>query len=542
MPIRFVDRVSRIGRISATLDAMTATVLGAVTSPANRTGVIASQLAPLTASLTGFFTPAISRTGTIAATLGPLTATLTGTHTAIGLSWIGGNDTTTDVQATVGTPVDFDVAAQVTGEQSIALVSGSVPGLAYDSQTMRLTGTPTIANEAPGYDVVFDADDGQASGAAADWAARIGGPGVLWAHRFQSAENDIQGWQHSSNPASYNPDRQQFIADGGIIPGDGALRQVYAGGEDWGGGSWRWCRPMQPMVGDINEPGVAELDRQPSYYWFQNRVIGSIMHPDYQSAHGSPSRTGPSIGPEIYVQQWIKLSAGRTTSADAVTGKMVMLESAYQNTSNELVLQVGGPGARRAPHLYTNKGSAFNSALSQPQEGGFGNTSIRQPNSPYVLPSGPMAGQTAGSVCTFNNGQTHGYQNVCWTYPENKWMSVLLRFKPGHQRGSTTLNSPANDGSRDSVVQMWVATEDEIRAGQGYTLVHSKSDYVWEYDDALRFGAGADYQPYGINWFSLNHFTGGNNWAITPLTFWHQFDQIICSLQPIPCPTWAPEA
>lgn len=468
-------------------------------------------------------------------------AVVNATAQAAGLNWIGGNDTTTDIPATVGTPVDFDVAAQVVGEQSIALVSGSVPGLTYNPGTMRITGTPTTANAPTGANLVFDANDGQGSGPAdalTDWNARIGGAGVLWAHRFQSAANDIQGWQHSST--SYIPERQQFIANGGIIPGDGALRQVYEGGADWGGGSWRWCRPIQPMVGDINQPGVATLAKQPSYYWFQNQVIASVMHADYQAAHGSPPRTGPFLCDDIYFQLWIKLSPGRTLDANAPGGKLVMFESAYQNTSNELVMTVG-PGSRRIGSLYANKGSGFNSGLEDPQASGGSNSGRRQPGSTYSIPSGSLAGQSSANVCTFNNGTTYGWQNACWTWPENEWVNWLIRFKPGHQYVTTPVESSANDPVRDTTITTWAATATDIREGRGYTRIHHKTDYVWEYDDALRFGAGSAYQPYGINWFSLNHFTGGNNWVVTPLTFWHQFDQIICSLQPIPCPTWAPE-
>lgn len=370
-----------------------------------------------------------------------------------------------------------------------------------------------------------------------DWQARTSGPGVLWAQRFQSAETDIQGWQHSST--SYDPTRQQFIAGAGVIPGDGALRQIYRGGEDWGGGSWRWCRPIQPMVGDINQPGVATLAKQPSYYWFQNQVIASVMHTDYQSAHGSPSRTGPFLADDIYFQMWIKLSTGRTLDSNAPGGKLVMLESAYQNTSNEMVMTIG-PGSRRIGSLYANKGSGFNSGLEDPQGSGGSNSGRRQPGSTYTIPSGALAGQSSANVCTFDNGQTYGWNNACWTWPEDEWVNWLIRFKPGHQYITTPVESASNDPVRDTVITTWAATATDIAAGRGYTRIHHKTDYVWEYDNALRFGPSSPYQPYGINWFSLNHFTGGNNWVITPLTFWHQFDQIICSTQPIACPAVAP--
>lgn len=440
-----------------------------------------------------------------------------------------------------GTPKNVSFAQFVPpGSTAYRLHSSSAPlpdGVTLDSENRRFVddGEEGAISDVSGV-ILEDYTD-----ALADFEARAGGEGVLWVQRFQSAAADIEGWQHSSSESAYNPDRQQFIAGGGIIPGDGALRQVYQGGEDWGGGSWRWCRPIQPMVGDVNQPGVAELDRQPAHYWFQNRVIASVMHTDYQAAHGSPLRTGPFIANEIYFQLWVKLSPGRTTDSNAPAGKLIMLESAYQNTTNELVMTVG-PSSRRIGSLYANKGSGFNSGLEEPQANGGSSSGRRQPGSDYAIPSGPLSGQSASNVCTFNNAQTHGWSNACWVWPEGEWVNWLLRFKPGHQYISSTVTSSANDPVRDTEITTWAATATDIRAGRGYTRIHHKTNYVWEYDNSLRFGASAAYQPYGINWFSLNHFTGGNDWVITPLTFWHQFDQIIASTAPIPCPTVAPEA
>ena len=98
------------------------------------------------------------------------------------LAWEGGASILEASPAPVqGQAYDYDVAARVTGEQSIALISGSAPGLSYNPTTMRVTGTPTAAGS---YDLVFDAYD---TTAAADWAARTNAAGVLWAQRFQSA-------------------------------------------------------------------------------------------------------------------------------------------------------------------------------------------------------------------------------------------------------------------------------------------------------------------------------------------------------------------
>ena len=545
MPIRFVDKVSRLGRIQASLGDVTAVMTGSHDAPEGRTGVVNAMLAPTTALITGAFTPSAHRTGSIAATLAPTTATMTGSFVNAGWGTIptvefsgGGGEFSFAPYAPPGA-TNFQLHA------SSAALPASVT---LDSANKRL-----VYSGAGSVGVTSGIILEDVTTAAADWQARTSAAGVLWAHRFQSVD-DIRGYQRSAPDSGsvngagrttvYDPTIQQFSANEGIIPGDGALRQVYHGGEDWGGSAWQWRRPLQPFDYDINNPGVATLPSslEPWRYFQNHPEVATVMHTDYQAAHGSPSRTGPFLSDRIYIQLWMKLSPGRITSGDAPDGKCVMLENCYTSNEAQFVMNVG-PGSSSAVRVYTNKGSGFNAALENPQTSGPSSGGQRQPGSQHTIPSGAYSGQSAANVCVYNNRNVAGWDGMCWTFPDDKWVSLLYYWKPGHHAASTaSVGDPANNAARDTTLTIWAATEDEIRAGSGYTRVHHKTDYVWRYSEDDRFGSSSSYLPFGLQQFLLNHFTGGLAWNITPLTFWHQFDQIICSIEPIPCPTWAPPA
>ena len=365
----------------------------------------------------------------------------------------------------------------------------------------------------------------------ADWQARVGASGVLWAQRFRSV-TDISDY---TGGVPYAPQFQQFIAGEGIIAGDGALRQFVPANT---AGAGRWGRPMQPMPGDINQPSVPTRPRVPTTQSW-NEPNAYIMNPAYAGvSHGSPARSGTSIGSEFYFQFRVKYSRGRMTNEGAVPAKMVMFETNYHNPSQELVLRSKSPwsvaGAGTAPQLYTSQGSLFNSALQQPQsDGGGGAASIKQPGSNYTIPTGPFAGQLASAVCSADNGV-----NSCWIWPEEEWVTVLVHFRPGLQAiDMSNALSAANAPARNTVVEMWVATAADIAARRGYTRIHSKSDYVWAYDNSVNVNASGGYHAYGLNWLNLNYFTGGGAWVLSTIDWYHQFDQLIFSLQPIACPT-----
>ena len=423
------------------------------------------------------------------------------------LAWEGGASILEASPAPVqGQAYDYDVAARVTGEQSIALISGSAPGLSYNPTTMRVTGTPTAAGS---YDLVFDAYD---TTAAADWAARTNAAGVLWAQRFQSA-TDVTRWQTADPMVG-----QTFESGRGIISGDGCLRQTVLQRAVAGGGpAIAWRRPLQPQPGDINQPGVPVGSGASCLSLWNSAIMHGIMHPDYNGVPvGSPARTGIMLGSDLYLQFRVRYSPGHFASGMPYA-KMMYVTCNYQDPSQEYVLRstsyIGGSDFNRAiPTMYTSWEQMFNSGLEDPQSNGPG-FGLKEPG--------------YSATCAANNPAG------CWVWPEDQWVTVMLHLKPGHQYGSTTLSSPANDASRDTQIEMYVA----LPGATSYTRIFSKLNYVWAFDDGSQNGSSpAGRHPYGWTWMQFNPYTGGNQWAAQSADSYNEFDQVICSLQPIACP------
>lgn len=423
---------------------------------------------------------------------------------ASGPVWNGGSDVLVQ-NATVGAPINLDVGALVTGETDITLQSGALPGATFDGATHVLSGTPTTAGT---YDLVFRATDLQ-GGALADWNVRTSAAGVLWAHRFQSGA-DVTRWQ-TADPMP----GQTFESGRGIIAGDGCVRQTVLQRAVAGGGSAiAWRRPLQPQPGDINQPGAPEGSGASCLTLWNSAIMHGVMHPDYNGvAVGSPARTGISIGSDVYLQFRVRFSPGHFGSGMPYA-KMMYITCNYQDPSQEYVLRstsyIGSNPA--LPTMYTSWEQMFNSGLEDPQSNGPG-FGLKEPG--------------YSATCAANNPAG------CWVWPENQWVTVMLHLKPGHQYVSTTLGDAANNGSRDTMIEMYVAPP----GATSYTRIFSKADYVWAFDNGSQNGSSpAGRHPYGWTWMQFNPYTGGAQWAAQPADSWNEFDQVICSTQPIACP------
>lgn len=423
------------------------------------------------------------------------------TTLATGLNWIGGNDTTTDVNATVGTPVDFDVAAQVVGEQSIALVSGSVPGLTYNPSTMRITGTPTTANAPTGANLVFDADDGQGGGdAAADWAARIAGSGVVWYHGFASdAEVDAFRWSSGYSggndplavgvPLAGNVQRLAGEGPGGMdclqITRPAGTNEVAS----------HWWRPFSPIVGSGNgrgqdDPGADGTLTPQSYAatdggsqianWGQRGFYG------HSSYHGS----GVFDGTEYYLQMRVKMDPRRAQSGMPTVGKLSFQTVTYISYVNqEIVTYSGG----QHPAIPTQNNFAMYQGWNytpmwDSSVGGGGSASNRQP------------GNQLGACNPAAN------PNTCWAW-SGGWDTVLYHVVPGRH------------GVDEQIIQVYAAHEGET--------VYTR---IWDDVYTARFDSS---YPYGYNALILSTYNNGNN---CPSEFWHRWAQVIFSHEFIPCP------
>ncbi len=347
-----------------------------------------------------------------------------------------------------------------------------------------------------------------ATTAQADWNARTAAAGVLWAQRFQSAA-DVSRWTLNT---TYNTLR----SGQGVIPGDGCLRQFVPAGSGGVAGASRWGRPMQPQPGDINQPGVAEGAGLSAQAAWNSGANAYIANPAYTGSHGSPARSGVVIGNEFYFQFRVRFSPGRIYGS-AVLGKMVYLSCNYNDPSQELLLRAKNENPPAAIYPYTNFGYLWNSILEEPQTSGGGTVNgQKQPGGAFTGCNQPNPG-------------------ACYNWQEGVWQTVLVRFRPGLHRISQTSPpaSATNAPAMNTLLEISVAQPGET----SYTLVHRKSNYVWEYDNDAQNGTDSSSRHvYGFNWMNLNPFTGGNNWTNNPIDFYHEFDQLVFSLQPIACP------
>jgi hypothetical protein len=348
---------------------------------------------------------------------------------------------------------------------------------------------------------------GCSTGALADWNNRISADGVIWAQRFTSQADVNRGVKGGGNSS------QVFDPTDGIL-GDGCLRQNVPPNASVNG---RWGRPMRPLPGDINRPG---LPVGPSVSNFpdgcgglQNPYFG---HRDYwNTPHGSPLRSGTFLGDEFYFQYRLKFSPGRLAS-NQPGGKLVMLETNWTNPTQEIVITAKKNATpTSAVSAYSHQGG-WGANLGNPQgSGGFGPGDQQQPGG---FPS-----------CTYNN------PGSCFNYVENQWMTFLVRVKMGRAAVSTSVppTDPVNASARNTRLTIWGAL-----AGQtNYTLIHDKADYALDYqDDATYDGNPSHVHAYGLNWLALDFYTGGSQFIQSPTGFHHKFDQLIFSTQPIACP------
>lgn len=410
--------------------------------------------------------------------------------------WEGGNDNTTDVPVQLNVPLDFDVAARITGEESIALISGSVPGLSYNSTTMRVTGTPTTEGS---YSLLFRADDGQGAEAAADWAARISGAGVVWYHGFAS-DAEVNNFRWSSGYGGGNdplgvgrPLAGNVIRLAGMGPGGMDCLQITrpAGTGEVG---VHWWRPYSPLIGSGNgrgqdDPGASGTLTPQSYAptdggsqianWGQRGFYG---HPSYHVSGFD--------GSEYWLQMRVKMDPRRAQSGMPTVGKLSFQTVTYESYVNQEIVTYSGGQHSAIPTqnnfaMYQgwNYTPMWDSAV-----GGGGSVSNRQP------------GKEGGTCNPSAN------PNTCWAW-SGGWDTVLYHVVPGRH---------AVD---EQVIQVYGAHEGET----SYTR-------IWDDVYTPHFETG---YPFGYNALILSTYNNGNN---CPSEFWHRWAQVIFSHAFIPCP------
>jgi hypothetical protein len=421
---------------------------------------------------------------------------------------------------------------------TITQTSGTLPsGLSYSPTTKRITVTGTLSAGATA-DVTYAADDGYST-AAEDWLLRSTGPGVIWAHRFESSNADGLYWspQTYSNAA---PRRIGYKANEGII-GDGCLEIFVPAGTAVQG---YWARPLAPVsaipsvngyrakAADANVAGLPVLNFG-AFYASDGDPInrrfnggGGLFASAYDYANNNRTlANGQSeiiYGGGFYLQFRVKFPTFTDTTAGHVAGDNRL---DYPNTTGKLFI-LGNIEKSNPDHEIVNQ---LNSNKRHQLYG-------------------------ANGAYFFGNGQANpttyqpGYYpaNAYWTWPKNEWVTVLLHVVPGRQNPApvggdwgTWLASIATQF--DTRIETWVA-----RAGAtSYTKIHDYSAYALYYGSVYNqnssFNGGTlanQLAKPGFGLFELNVFMNeGDTSAVTyPKDFWVLHDQIICSTLPIACP------
>lgn len=331
---------------------------------------------------------------------------------------------------------------------------------------------------------------GEAS-AAADWSARIAGPGVVWYHNFESAAEVSAfrwslGFSGGNDPNANGSGANNVRWESADGVAGGCLECFYPAGSS--PNSVIWWRPFSPMnAGNgrgASDPGAAgTLSPQawaPTNGGSQlsgwNR--GWYGHPSYQS---SPYFDGH----DFYVQLRVKADPRRITGGNAANtvGKFVWFSTAEggQSLSNgELVTYSYGDGGNQGAHNYLRM---------------------------YTL------GRTgAGAFDPLNDGariQVGSDVSQDWYY-SGGWDTLLYHIRPG-QIGVTS-------GVNSTKVEVWAAHQGET----SYTK-------IWN-------------QEYGLNGYEARNglqallLSAYNNGRSFPQAFWHRYCQVIFSRQAIPCP------
>lgn len=415
------------------------------------------------------------------------------------LTWTGGSATIQSVPLSVGVAADIDIASYVTGEIAIEALSGSVPGMAYSAETMRLSGTPTTASPTENdYEMSFRATDTPT--AEQDWLDRISGSGVVWYHAFAS-DAEVTNFRWSSGYGGGNdplgvgrPLAGNVQRLAGVGPGGRDCLQITrpAGTGEVG---THWWRPYSPLIGSGNgrgqdDPGANGTLTAQSYAptdggsqvanWGQRGFYG---HPSYHT--GSVFN-----GSEYWLQMRVQMDPRRAQSGMPTVGKLSFQTVTYISYVNQEIVTYSGGQHSAIPtqnnfQMYQgwNYTPMWDSAV-----GGGGSVSNRQP------------GKEGGACNPSAN------PNTCWAW-SGGWDTVLYHVVPGRH---------AVD---EQVIQVYGAHEGET----SYTR-------IWDDVYTPHFETG---YPFGYNALILSTYNNGNN---CPSEFWHRWGDIIFSHSFIPCP------
>lgn len=356
-------------------------------------------------------------------------------------------------------------------------------------------------SESPG-DGAMEGDTGTSPNAEADWRIRSGQdlqhpqPGVVWFHDFRSdAEVDsfrwTPGYQGGNDPTAVGSAEASLLrrnpSDG--VTGGGCLEiQRKAGTED---GS-HWWRPLSPIVGSGNGRGQDDPGANgtiPAQAYASSDGGSEIAQWGSRGYYGHASYHSGAIfdGDEYYLQMRVKMDPRRTTAGNTLVGKLLYQTiTDYSLSSQEIVTYSGAFTTPGGPNYFRMYGGGSFSPLEDLDS--LGRT-------------GQQVGSQLGS-CDIDTAP-----GACWSW-SGGWDTVMYHVVPGR------------DGVQETHIEIFAAHPGETMFVK-----------IW---DELFINFYDNTSPKGYSAIIASVYNNGNQNS----EFWHRYDQLIFSKQPIPCPQY----
>lgn len=359
-----------------------------------------------------------------------------------------------------------------------------------------------------------------------DWIARSTGPGVLWAHNFDSA-SEVDAFRvvagYGNDPTNASKSTCLWDAADGFAGGGSLTCSVPTGGFSSG----YWNRPMAAFAAphngrptnDAAANGAVRLRTYNAHDHTQdwNFYGGYYGHPSAQAAFPTwQGQSGIWDGTEFWVQFRAKITGARWTPGNP-NGKLVFIDVTGLTGSQEIIIQSeNSPGAagdryydRNPFRMYTSQGSEPNSLLVSSRG--------------EVQPGGPYA-----RTCSLSN---LGVPRACWVWPSDEWVTVLVHLVPGGDNDAYYGAHPSAPLSswpfRDTTLEAWVARRHE----RAYTKVYESRTLALDY-------YSNKHHPPAYNKFGPAAYMNAGASPRPAVAGWSQkFTQIVFSREFIPCPS-----
>lgn len=346
---------------------------------------------------------------------------------------------------------------------------------------------------------------------AADWAFRTSGTGVIWYHNFANAsEVNAFRWveAYGQDPGdTRDPGKCIWSSEG--FGGGGSMKQIRLAGSTET--QCNWWRPFAPLTGASNgrgadDPAANGTVTVRSMVAVQGQE--TIRNMGNFGYYGSATYSGQGgfDGTEIFIQARVKMPSARISGGNASVegGKLFFLTNNRQAFSTQEIVTMSG---------FSDGGSPAKNAFQMYRQGG---QSLPNDESPY------LGFQPGGSVGIVGNGQANYADSTranFWTWPGDKWTTILYHLVPGTSGGSNTK------------IEVWAAECGETNYRRVWSQSHANITFQGS-GDATNGNSG-------YNALIFDTYVNGIN--MNP-GFTNQVTQIIASKQWIPPPRYTDPA